>query len=80
MQKTRVTSHAFVPQGAGPVNRHRCPGLDFATYCMAVFAVVLVRGFAWRLPAQNLELDFSKTPPEPKDALRATVRVESSIT
>ena len=68
--------HAFAPQGAGPASGHRCPGLDFATYLMAVFAVVLVRGFTWRLPAQSFELDFSKTPPEPKEALRATVRAK----
>jgi hypothetical protein len=28
------------------------------------------------LPPQNYEMDFSKTPPEPKDALRATVRAK----
>ena len=65
--------HAFAPQGAGPASGHRCPGLDFATYFMAVFAVVLVRGFTWQLPAQSFELDFSKTPPEPKEGLRAIV-------
>ena len=66
--------HAFAPQGAGPATGHRCPGLDFATYIMEVFAVVLLRGYTWELPPQNYEVDFSKTPPEPKDALRASVR------
>ncbi|MEA2336022.1 MAG: hypothetical protein QOE82_29 [Thermoanaerobaculia bacterium] len=65
--------HAFSPQGAGPATGHRCPGLDFATYFMQIFAVVLLRGYTWELPPQNYEIDFSKTPPEPKDALRATV-------
>ena len=65
--------HAFAPQGAGPAMGHRCPGLDFATYIMEVFAVVLLRGYAWELPPQNYDIDFSKTPPEPKDALRARV-------
>jgi Cytochrome P450 len=65
--------HAFVPQGAGPETGHRCPGLDLATYIMEVFAVVLLRGYSWELPPQSFEMDFSKTPPEPKDALRATV-------
>jgi cytochrome P450 len=65
--------HAFAPQGAGPETGHRCPGLDFATYIMEIFAVVLLRGYAWQLPPQNFEKDFSKTPPEPKDGLRATV-------
>jgi cytochrome P450 len=66
--------HAFAPQGAGPVTGHRCPGLDFATYFMETFAVVLLRRHSWQLPPQNFSMDYSKTPPEPKDALRASVR------
>ena len=72
----RRHEHAFAPQGAGPVSGHRCPGLDFATYFMEIFAVVLLRGYLWRIPPQNFAMDFSKTPPEPKDALRATVMVK----
>lgn len=66
--------HAFAPQGAGPVTGHRCPGLDFATYFMEVFAVVLLRSYSWTLPPQRFEYDWSKTPPEPRDALRAVIR------
>jgi cytochrome P450 len=66
--------HAFVPQGAGPVTGHRCPGLDFATYAMEVFTVVLLRGYDWMLPSQSFDLDWSKTPPELKDGLRARIR------
>jgi len=66
--------HAFVPQGAGPVTGHRCPGLDFATYFMDLFAIVLLRSHTWELPPQSFEPDFSQTPPGPRDALRATVR------
>lgn len=66
-------AHAFAPQGAGSETGHRCPGLDFATYIMEIFAVVLLRGYTWQLPPQNFDRDFSKTPPEPKDGLRATV-------
>ena len=65
--------HAFAPQGAGPATGHRCPGLDFATYFMEVFAVVLLRGYTWELPKQNVEMDYSSTPPVPKDALRAEI-------
>jgi cytochrome P450 len=65
--------HAFAPQGAGPATGHRCPGLDFATYFMEVFAVVLLRGFSWTFPEQDYALDFSRTPPEPKDGLRAVI-------
>lgn len=66
--------HAFVPQGAGAMTGHRCPGLDYATYFMEVFATVLLRGHTWELPPQDFALDYSKTPPEPKDLLRAVVR------
>jgi cytochrome P450 len=66
--------YAFVPQGSGPVTGHRCPGLDYATCMMSIFAIVLCRGYSWQLPEQRFELNCSKTPPEPIDALRATVR------
>ncbi len=65
--------HAFAPQGAGPAMGHRCPGLDFATYFMEVFAVVLLRNYTWELPPQNFDIDWSKTPPEVKEGLRAKV-------
>lgn len=66
--------HAFVPQGAGPVTGHRCAGLDYATYFMEVFTLVLLRGYDWTLPPQSFEVNYSSTPPQPRDALRATVR------
>lgn len=65
--------HAFAPQGAGPAMGHRCPGLDYATYFMEVFSIVLLRGYTWTLPPQSLEVDYSKTPPVAKDGLRATI-------
>lgn len=67
--------HAFIPQGAGPATGHRCPGLDLATLMMSVFAITLLRGYTWELPPQNFELNWSKTPPEMKDGLRARVHV-----
>ena len=66
--------HAFMPQGAGPATGHRCPGLDLATLMMSVFAATLLRGYTWELPPQNFDLDWSKTPPEMKDGLRARVK------
>jgi cytochrome P450 len=71
----RRHEHAYVPQGAGPAIGHRCPGLDFATLLMQVFTVVVLRGHDWELPPQQLDLDYSKTPPEPAGGLRARVRV-----
>jgi cytochrome P450 len=70
--------HAFVPQGAGPATGHRCPGLDYATYFMKVFGIVLLRGYTWELPPQSLEMDSSKVPPELNDGLRATVAPASA--
>ncbi len=66
--------HGFVPQGAGQATGHRCPGLDLATFMMAIFTTTLLRGYTWELPPQNFELDWSKTPPEMKDGLRAKVK------
>jgi cytochrome P450 len=66
--------HAFAPQGAGPATGHRCPGLDLATVIMEIFAIALLRDYTWELPPQDLEFDWSRTPPEPKDGLRAAVR------
>ena len=66
--------HAFVPQGAGPPAGHKCPGLDFATCFMDVFTVVLVRDYRYDLATSTCELSYDKTPPEPKDGLRATVQ------
>lgn len=64
--------HAFVPHGAGPAQGHRCPGMDFATCLMEVFAILLLRGYDWELPAgQDLDFDWSLIPPEPRDGLRA---------
>ena len=66
--------HAFAPQGAGPATGHRCPGLDLATIFMEVFAIALLRDYAWELPPQDLGTNWSKTPPEPRDGLRARIR------
>lgn len=65
--------HAFVPHGPGPITTHQCPGTDYATIFMKVFAIHLVRsGVAWKLPPQEFECDWSLTPPEPKGGLRVT--------
>jgi hypothetical protein len=40
---------------------------------MGVFTVVLVRGYHYELASSTGELAYDKTPPEPKDGLRATV-------
>jgi cytochrome P450 len=61
---------AFAPQGMGPSTGHKCPGVDYATLFMQVFATVLLRDYVHVLPEQDLTLDPSLIPPEPHDKLR----------
>ncbi len=70
--------HAFAPQGAGPATGHKCPGTDYATLFMQVFTIVLLRGYDWDLPSQNLSLDWGRIPPEHGDGLRARFRSRSA--
>jgi len=69
----RKHEHAFVPQGAGSVEAHKCAGVDYATYFMKLFALELARHRV-ELPAQDLAYDWSLIPPEPKSGLRARIR------
>ncbi len=68
---SRRRSFRPAPQGAGPAMGHRCPGLDYATYFIQVFAIAMLRGYTWQLPPQSFEIDWSKTPPDVKGGLRA---------
>jgi cytochrome P450/tellurite resistance protein len=63
---------AFAPQGMGPSTGHKCPGVDYATLLMQVFTTVLLRDYVHALPEQDLSLDPSLIPPEPRDGLRVT--------
>lgn len=66
--------HAFAPQGAGSMEGHKCAGYDYSTVFMQVFAVALLRDYAWELPAQDLSLRFSLIPPEQKSGLVVQLR------
>ncbi len=61
---------AYLPQGAGPRTGHQCLGLDYSTVLVLAFIVHLVRDYRWQLPAQRLDTDWSKLPPEPSEGLR----------
>ena len=65
---------AFIPQGAEPPTGHRCLGLDYSTILATAFVTLLVRSYDWELPSQNLEYDWQRVPPEPKDGLRVRIR------
>lgn len=60
----------YVPQGAGPRIGHKCAGLDYATLLLTVFVATVLRKATFTVPAQDLSLDFSRIPPEPRSGLR----------
>jgi len=62
--------HAFMPQGSGPVEGHRCLGLEYSTLVAQVFLARLVQGYNWAIPEQNLDLQWDAVPPEPTDGLQ----------
>lgn len=67
-------AHAFVPQGPGPDEGHKCPGTDYATYFMKTFIAVLLRGgTTWEVPEQDLSYRWGQIPPEPRSGLRVSV-------
>jgi len=67
---------AFIPQGAEPPTGHRCLGLDYSTFLVLAFLALLLRGYEWELPPQDLEYDWKKRPPEPRDGLRVKLRAK----
>jgi retinoid hydroxylase len=67
----RAHDLAFIPQGAGPPTGHQCLGLNYSTVVVLTFLALLVRGYRWDLPAQRLDYDWRRLPPEPRDGLRA---------
>ncbi|MDQ7992274.1 MAG: cytochrome P450 [Propionicimonas sp.] len=46
----------YVPHGDGPPTSHRCPGEDLVTVAVQLYLAVLLRGYAWSLPPQDLTL------------------------
>jgi cytochrome P450 len=69
---------AFIPQGAEPPTGHRCLGLDYSTFLSVAFLTLLVRGYDWELPPQNLEWNWKTLPPQPRDGLRVRLRARKS--
>ena len=66
--------HAFVPNGAGAVTGHKCAGFEYAPLFLQVFLVELYRAHDVHISRpQDLDLDWSRVPPEPKEGLRARV-------
>jgi cytochrome P450 len=61
---------AFIPQGAEPPTGHRCLGLDYSTILSLAFLALLLRGYEWELPPQDLAYNWKSVPPVPRDGLR----------
>lgn len=61
---------AYIPQGGGPRNGHRCPAEDLITVLMKVTGVHLLRAHTWTFLEQDLRFDESLFP-LPKDGLQA---------
>jgi cytochrome P450 len=64
----------FIPQGAEPPTSHRCLGLEYSTLLGVAFLALLLRGYEWELPPQNLEYNWKTIPPVPCDGLRVRLR------
>ena len=74
MEQTRHR-YAFAPQGAGPAETtHRCAGLDYTTNILAVFTILLLRGYTWELPPQRFAYQWHESPPAPADGLHICLR------
>ncbi len=70
---------AFAPQGGGELGRgHKCAGYDYSTLFLQVFTVLLVRGYSWELPPQNLDYVYKMVPPEHADGLRVVLKARGS--
>ncbi len=65
---------AFIPQGAGLPTGHLCLGRDYSSVVVLAFLAVLLRGYEWDIPPQDLSLRFDTLPPEHRDGLRMRVR------
>jgi cytochrome P450 len=65
--------HAYVPQGPGTYEGHKCAGFDFSTLFMEVFTVRLLRDTTWKLSQQDLSFRTDVVPPEPREGLRAVI-------
>lgn len=65
---------AFIPQGAAPWTGHQCLGLEYSTILVLSVLTLLIRGYEWDFPPQDLSYRWDSVPPEPRDGLRTRVR------
>jgi cytochrome P450 len=70
--------HAWTPQGSGPLTGHKCLGFDYSAFLTQVFLVALLRGYTWEIPEPSTDYHWNRTPAEPRDGLRMTLRPRGS--
>lgn len=70
----RLPANAFVPQGGGPPEGHRCPGEVLTDLVLPLFAATLVGAHSVELPAQDLTPGAGGLGPLPRDGLRVRLR------
>ncbi len=70
---TQLPANAYVPQGGGPPDGHRCPGEALTDLVLPLFAAALLRSHGVELPAQDLAPGAGGLGPLPRDGLRARV-------
>jgi cytochrome P450 len=66
--------NAYVAQGGGPEDGHRCAGERFTHVVMTALTAHLLRDYTWELPPQNLGPRLGKIAPTPMDGLRVVFR------
>lgn len=63
----KVGLYEFIPQGGGlPQTNHRCPGEGIVVSIMRRTLNLLTKSMEYRVPAQDLEIDFTSPPAAPR--------------
>jgi retinoid hydroxylase len=70
----KLPDFAYVPQGAGPRDGHRCPGDLLVDLLVPQLVALLLRDYELTLPAQDLAPRPAGIGPMPKGGLRATIK------
>jgi cytochrome P450 len=70
----KLPANAYVPQGGGPPDGHRCAGEALTDLVLPLFAAAFLRAHTIELPTQDLTPGPGGLGPLPKDGLRARVK------